>query len=66
MSASTYDVAIVDEAHKMTARHWGSKVIKSKRFEFGGCCVIKCPGLLLMTATPHNGKEADYQLSCLC
>ncbi|WP_162251488.1 MULTISPECIES: helicase-related protein [unclassified Nocardioides] len=61
IDASTYDLAIVDEAHKLTARTWGSKVVKSKRFEFGELLRNRCPSLLLMTATPHNGKEADFQ-----
>ncbi len=62
LSQSSYDLAIVDEAHKLTARYWGSKVLKSKRFEFGEQLRDQCPGLLLMTATPHNGKEADFRL----
>ena len=60
-STSTYDLAIFDEAHKLTASTWGSKVIKSKRFEFGEAMRDAVPSLLLMTATPHNGKDADYQ-----
>lgn len=61
LANSTYDIAVVDEAHKLTARTWGSKVLKSKRFEFGELLRDRCPSLLLMTATPHNGKEADFQ-----
>ena len=59
---AAYELAIVDEAHKLTARYWGSKVVRSKRFEFGEQLRDQCPNLLLMTATPHNGKEADFRL----
>ena len=62
VAGSTYDLAVVDEAHKLTARTWGNKLIKSKRFEFGERLRDLCPNLLLMTATPHNGKEAEFQL----
>ncbi|WP_457188659.1 helicase-related protein [Nocardioides sp. P5_E3] len=62
VAGSTYDLAVVDEAHKLTARSWGSKLIKSKRFEFGELLRDACPNLLLMTATPHNGKEEEFQL----
>lgn len=53
---------MIDEAHKLTGRTWGSKLIKSKRFKFGELLRDLCPNLLLMTATPHNGKEAEFQL----
>src|SRR4029079_5733765 len=54
---SRYDLTIFDEAHKLAARTWGNKVIKSKRFECAEAVREVCPSLLLMTATPHNGKE---------
>ena len=57
VAGSSYDLAVIDEAHKLTARTWGNKLIKSKRFEFGERLRDLCPNLLLMTATPHNGKE---------
>ena len=62
VSGSSYDLAVLDEAHKLTARTWGSKLIKSKRYQFAERLRDMCPNLLLMTATPHNGKEAEFQL----
>src|SRR5690606_65960 len=62
VAGSTYDLAVVDEAHKLTVRTWGSKQIKSKRFEFGEVLRDLSPSLLLMTATPHNGKEEEFQI----
>lgn len=62
VSGSSYDLAVLDEAHKLTARMWGSKLIKSKRYQFAERLRDLCPNLLLMTATPHNGKEAEFQL----
>jgi len=52
----------VDEAHKMSANYFGNKVNKTKRFLLGEMLGSITRHFLLMTATPHNGKEADFQL----
>jgi len=56
-----YDLAIFDEAHKLATRSWGSKILKTRRYELGERIGDLSPSLLLMTATPHNGKEDEYQ-----
>ncbi|KAA0098901.1 helicase [Mycolicibacterium sp. P1-18] len=56
-----YDLAIFDEAHKLAASTWGSKVIKTKRFVLAEAIRDAVPSTLLMTATPHNGVDADYR-----
>lgn len=59
---SSWDLVIVDEAHKMSASFFGNKVSKTQRFRLGEL-LSKCTRhFLLMTATPHNGKEEDFQL----
>lgn len=57
-----WDLVIVDEAHKMSAHVWGGEVKKTKRFELGELLGQHTRHLLLMTATPHSGKEEDFQL----
>lgn len=62
LCAAGWDLAVFDEAHKLAAHYFGSKPEKTGRFRFAekiGACVRH---LLLMTATPHNGKEEDFQL----
>ena len=59
---SRWDLAVVDEAHRMSATHAGSRVEKSKRFQLGEVVGEISRHLLLMTATPHNGKEEEFQL----
>jgi SNF2 family DNA or RNA helicase len=57
-----WDLVIFDEAHKLAARSSGSNPDKTARFRFAerlGACTRH---LLLMTATPHNGKEEDFQM----
>ncbi|MFN7482981.1 MAG: DEAD/DEAH box helicase, partial [Betaproteobacteria bacterium] len=59
---SHWDLVVVDEAHKLSASYFGNKVNKTKRFQLGELLGGITRHLLLMTATPHNGKEEDFQL----
>lgn len=62
LRASHWDLIVVDEAHKLSANYYGNKINKTKRFELGELLGGITRHFLLMTATPHNGKEADFQL----
>ena len=62
LQASSWDLIIVDEAHKLSANYFGQKVNKTKRFQLGELLGSITRHFLLMTATPHNGKEEDFQL----
>lgn len=57
-----WDLIIVDEAHKLSANYFGNKINKTKRFLLGELLGSIARHLLLMTATPHNGKEEDFQI----
>ena len=57
-----WDLIIVDEAHKLSANYFGNKVNKTKRFLLGEMLGSITRHFLLMTATPHNGKEEDFQI----
>ncbi len=60
--AAGWDLVIFDEAHKLAAHYFGTKLNKTARFRFAerlGACARH---LLLMSATPHNGKDEDFQL----
>jgi len=57
-----WDLVVVDEAHKLSAAYWGNELKKTKRYQLGERIGRTTRHLLLMTATPHNGKEADFQL----
>ncbi len=59
---SEWDLIIVDEAHKLSANYFGNKVNKTKRFLLGELLGSITRHFLLMTATPHNGKEEDFQI----
>lgn len=57
-----WDLIIVDEAHKLSANYFGNRVNKTKRFQLGELLGSITRHFLLMTATPHNGKEEDFQI----
>lgn len=57
-----FDLVVVDEAHKLSATWFGSKINETKRFKLGQLLGSVARHFLLMTATPHNGKEEDFQL----
>lgn len=62
LARSEWDLVIVDEAHRMGAHYFGGKLEKTKRFQLGEQLGGIARHLLLMTATPHSGKEEDFQL----
>ncbi|OEC93553.1 helicase-related protein [Rhizobium sp. YK2] len=62
LCAPGWDLAVFDEAHKLSAHYFGSKLEKTGRFRFAEKLGTHVRHLLLMTATPHNGKEEDFQL----
>ena len=57
-----WDLIVCDEAHKMAATFSGGEVSYTKRYRLGQLLSSLTRHFLLMTATPHNGKEADFQL----
>jgi superfamily II DNA or RNA helicase len=57
-----FDLVICDEAHRMSASYTGGEVKYTKRFQLGRMLGRNARHLLLMTATPHNGKDDDFQL----
>ncbi|MDZ7852311.1 MAG: helicase-related protein [Halomonas sp.] len=62
LKITDWDLIIVDEAHKLSANYFGNKVNKTKRFQLGELLGTITRHFLLMTATPHNGKEEDFQI----
>jgi len=57
-----WDLVICDEAHKLSATFFGGEIKYTKRYRLGQLLSGLTRHFLLMTATPHNGKEEDFQL----
>jgi SNF2 family DNA or RNA helicase len=60
LAVTDWDLIIVDEAHKMSAHQYGNELRKTGRFELGELLRERTRHLLLLTATPHNGKNEDF------
>ncbi len=59
---ASWDLVVFDEAHKLSARFSGKEIKRTRRFNFAENIGQHTRHLLLMTATPHNGKDEDFQL----
>ena len=57
-----WDLIVCDEAHKLSATFFGGEIKYTKRYKLGQLLASLTRHFLLMTATPHNGKEEDFQL----
>lgn len=60
--ACDWDLIVCDEAHKLSATYFGGEVKYTKRYRLAQMLSGIARHFLLLTATPHNGKEADFQL----
>ena len=59
--ARPYDLVVFDEAHKLSARYESDGTVdKSKRYELAERIAAQEKNLLLLTATPHMGKDDAY------
>jgi superfamily II DNA or RNA helicase len=62
LELTDWDLIVCDEAHKMSATFFGGEVNATKRYKLGKLLSPLTRNLLLLTATPHNGKDEDFQL----
>ncbi|MFD3006629.1 helicase-related protein [Thermus tengchongensis] len=57
-----WDLVVVDEAHKMSASYYGQEMKATRRYRLGQELSQRTKHFLLLTATPHRGKEEDFRL----
>jgi len=62
LGGTDWDLVICDEAHKMSAHYFSGEITYTKRYRLGQLLSSVTRHFLLLTATPHNGKEEDFQL----
>lgn len=59
---SHWDLIVFDEAHKLSAYKYGSKLYWSKRYEAAQKLSEQCEHILLLTATPHRGRMDTFKM----
>jgi superfamily II DNA or RNA helicase len=62
LAATDWDLIIFDEAHKLSAHIYGDAVNETLRYKLAKLARDQARNLLLLTATPHNGNNDDFNL----
>jgi superfamily II DNA or RNA helicase len=62
LEATDWDLIIFDEAHKLSAHIYGDAVNETLRYKLAKMARDHARNLLLLTATPHNGNNDDFNL----
>jgi superfamily II DNA/RNA helicase len=57
----SWDMIVVDEAHKLSAFDYGNKKYLSQRYKTIQELAQRCEHLLLLTATPHRGRKDTFR-----
>ena len=61
VSATQWDLVVVDEAHKLSAYEYGTKLEESGRYKAVKALTGKTDHLLFLTATPHRGRKDTFR-----
>ncbi len=61
LQAGNWDLIVFDEAHRLSRMQYGMKIQSSERFRLAAALRRKTDALLLLTATPHQGKNDKFQ-----
>lgn len=56
-----WDMVIVDEAHKLSAYEYGSKIEESGRYKAVKAVTRTADHVLFLTATPHRGRKDTFR-----
>lgn len=61
LASDIWDLVIFDEAHRLTRRQWGMKFKRSDRYKLAEALRANTQNMLLLTATPHQGKSDQFE-----
>ncbi len=62
LAEAHWDLTIVDEAHKLAAYRYGTKITKRERYRLGELLSRTSQFVLFLTATPHRGDPENFRL----
>ncbi|MEW6081855.1 MAG: helicase-related protein [Bacillota bacterium] len=60
-SETQWDLVVVDEAHRLSAYEYGTKLEESERYKAVKALAGKTDHLLFLTATPHRGRKDTFR-----
>ncbi len=61
VAETQWDMVVVDEAHKLSAYEYGTKLEESERYKAIKAIAEKTDHLLFLTATPHRGRRDSFR-----
>jgi ERCC4-related helicase len=61
LEAPRWDLVVVDEAHRLSRDTYGLKREASDRFKMAASLRDRAQGMLLLSGTPHQGKDSKFQ-----
>lgn len=61
MGAPAWDLVVFDEAHRLSRRQYGMKFESSERFKLAAALRNHTESILLLSGTPHQGKQDKFQ-----
>ena len=61
LRAEPWDLVIFDEAHRLSRRQYGMKFDSSQRFVLANRLRERTKAMILLSATPHQGKPDKFQ-----
>ncbi len=59
--SGAWDLILFDEAHRLTRREYGTNYKTSQRYTLAQTLRELTPSMLLLTATPHQGKTDQFR-----
>jgi superfamily II DNA or RNA helicase len=57
LQAEDWDLIVIDEAHRLSRREWGSAFDTTERYQMAQALRPRASALLLLTGTPHQGRD---------
>lgn len=60
LAVQHWDLVVFDEAHRLTRHQYGNKLHRSQRYKLAQALRQRTDHMMLLTATPHQGKRDSF------
>ncbi len=61
LQAGTWDLIVVDEAHRLSRREWGITFDPTERYQMAQTLRPYTSAMMLLTGTPHQGRDDQFR-----